>query len=232
MRAPDALRLPHWWRTWGLAAVAGATLAVAAWLLFWSPVLSVRDVRVTGTETVSEQRVVEAAAVASGTPLARLDVGAVADRVREIGAVADVTVVRAWPNEVHIDVTERTALAVVRTAEGYGLLGDDGTVFRAVPKPSPGLPFLDQTVGDATTDPAAQAALQVALALPAVLATKVAGISADREDAVVVRMRSGATVEWGTADETPRKAQVLLLLLPQRADHYVVSAPETPATTR
>jgi cell division protein FtsQ len=206
-------------------------LAVAAWLVFWSPVLSVTAVRVTGTQTVSEQRVVAAAAVETGTPLARLDVGAIADRVRSIGAVAQVTVVRAWPNEVHIDVTEQAALAVVRTSDGYGLLGDDGTVFRAVAQPVPGLPFLDQTVEDAGTDPAAQAALQVALELPAVLATKVTSISADREDAVVLRMRNGATVEWGTAQATPRKAEVLLLLLPQRADRYVVSSPETPATT-
>ncbi|MDH5278306.1 MAG: cell division protein FtsQ/DivIB, partial [Actinomycetota bacterium] len=136
-----------------------------------------------------------------------------------------------WPNALHIDVTERTALAVVRTADGYGLLGDDGTVFRAVSRPQPGLPFVDQTVADATTDPAAQAALAVALELPAALSAKVAAISADHEDAIVVRLRSGATVDWGTAEQTARKAQVLLLLLPQRADHYVVSAPETPAAT-
>ncbi|MDH4160814.1 MAG: FtsQ-type POTRA domain-containing protein [Actinomycetota bacterium] len=231
MRRPEGLRLPAWWRTRGVAAVALTALAVSAWLLFWSPVLSVRDVEVTGTQTISDQQVVDAAAVDAGTPLARLDVGAVADRVRSLSAVADVTVVRAWPNALHIDVTERTALAVVRTADGYGLLGDDGTVFRAVSRPQPGLPFVDQTVADATTDPAAQAALAVALELPAALSAKVAAISADHEDAIVVRLRSGATVDWGTAEQTARKAQVLLLLLPQRADHYVVSAPETPAAT-
>jgi cell division protein FtsQ len=230
MRAPERLQLPTWWRTRGLAVVAGGLLVVTAWVLFWSPFLAVRAVQVTGTRTLSEQRVVEAAAVAPGTPLARLDVGAVADRVRELGSVADVSVVRAWPDQVRIDVTERQALAVVRTTSGFGLLGDDGTVFRPVPGPRKGLPFLDQTVADGSTDPAAQAALQVAVQLPAALAARVAAISAASADAVVVRLRSGATVEWGTADATPRKAEVLLLLLPQRAERYVVSSPETPAT--
>jgi cell division protein FtsQ len=220
--------LPSWWRTRGLAVVGVVVLAAAAWVVFWSPLLSVRTVDVSGATTLSDQRVLAAAAIEEGTPLARLDLGAVADRVRGIDAVAEVSVVRAWPHGVRIEVTERTAVAVVRAPGGYGLLGDDGTVFRTVPRPRPGLPFLDQTVADGTTDTAAQAALQVAVELPAALSDKVASVSAARPDEVVVRLRSGGTVDWGTAVATERKAEVLLLLLSQRAAHYDVSAPETP----
>jgi cell division protein FtsQ len=215
-------------RTWVVAVVAVLVLAAAAWVVFWSPLLSVRTVEVYGATTLSDQRVLAAAAVQDGTPLARLDLGAVADRVRGIDAVADVSVVRAWPHGVRIEVTERTAVAVVRVPDGYGLLGDDGTVFRTVSHRKPGLPFLDQTVADATTDTAAQAALQVAVELPAALSAKVSSVSAAQDDEVVVRLRNGSTVDWGTAVATSRKAEVLLLLLPERAAHYDVSAPETP----
>ena len=50
-------------------------------------------------------------------------------------------------------------------------------------------------------------------------------------DDVVLTLRAGAAVRWGSAERADRKAQVLRSLLPVRAEVYDVSAPDLPTTS-
>jgi len=220
---------PSWWR-WAAAGLVVVAVAVAVWLVLFSSVLAVRTVEVVGDEQVTDEQVLAAADVPNGTPLARLDVAGIEQRVGALDAVAEVDVTRVWPDAVRIEVVERRPFAVIRTGTGFGVLGSDGVVFRTVRGPQPQLPLLDQQVGDAATEPAADAALQVALALSPDLARRVASVAARSPDRVELTLRNGSTVMWGTAEASAHKAQVLLLLLPVRAAHYDVSAPDAPVT--
>lgn len=219
---------PAW--PWLAGLLIALSLVVAVWVVAFSPVFAVRTIEVAGDDQVTRSEVLAAAEVPDRIPLLRLDVGAVADRVRQLDAVSDVDVARVWPHTLRITVVERRALGVVRTDNGYGVLGSDGVVFRSVPGPLPGLPMLDLPPGASVTDPAAAAAVAVVVALPPQLSRRVETVTANAADRVVVTLRGGATVAWGGADATERKARVLLLLLPRRADRYDVSAPEAPVT--
>lgn len=221
--------LPRWW-PWALGAVVCAAVAAAGWLFGFSSVFAVRTVEVVGEDQVSAQQVIAAAEVDTGAPLLRVDTGAIADRVRGLDAVARAEVTRVWPHTLRISVVERRPLGVIRTDDGYGVLGSDGVVYRTVAGPQPHLPFLDQHDGDAATSPAAAAAVQVVVDLPRSLSRRVATVTATSPDRVELTLRGGQTVAWGTADASARKAQVLLLLLPHHARHYDVSAPEAPVT--
>jgi cell division protein FtsQ len=57
-------------------------------------------------------------------------------------------------------------------------------------------------------------------------------LGATTPDRVWLLLAGGAKVDWGNGADTPRKAEVLLALLPQKADFYDVRSPDTPAVRR
>src|SRR5690606_13504723 len=98
--------------------VAGIVTAVAAatigWTLWFSSLFGVAHVSVTGTKSVDPAVVLDAAGIATGTPLLRVDTAEVEAKVAAaVTEVETVTVNRSWPDMVTIRVTERTPLAVV-----------------------------------------------------------------------------------------------------------------------
>jgi len=201
-----------------LAVVTGA----GVWAVGFSPLFSVRQIEVSGTTLVSE--VTAAAAVPESTPLARIDVAAVDARVRSIPQVADVSVSRIPPGRLVVAVEERVAVATRPEAGSWQLIDRTGTAYLLVAE-RPALPELR------ADGPGADAALDVAAGLIDPLRTEVETITASTRDDVRLLLRSGSEVTWGSAEQGQVKAEVLLALLPTRAQAYDVSAPATPTTT-
>lgn len=204
-----------------------AVAAGAAWLAMFSGVFVVRHVEVSGTSLLTVDQVTAAASIDPATQIVRLDAAAVADRIRQLPQVADVEVRRVPFDRVSILVTERVAVAVVASPGGYQLIDATGTPFvdaASRPDTLPLLPSRTDSVGDVT-------ALAVAAALGSDIRAQVDSISATTRDDATLRLRSGATVRWGSADRSELKSTVLLALLPTRAAVYDVTAPEVPTTT-
>jgi cell division protein FtsQ len=198
-----------------VAAVGTVALALVGWLIWAGPVLAVSSVRVDGVSILPAEQVREAAGVAAGTPLLRVDVDAVEARVAELPQVASVEVTRGWPRSVVITVVERVPVAVVgepgrRTlvdAEGVlfdSVSGDppDGVVQLVVDEPGPG-------------DPATMAALTAIGALPRGLVERIAGVAAASPEDVSMVLTDGTVVEWGSAEESSAKASALEALVEQ-----------------
>jgi len=222
----------RWARRWGvwrrvvLGLVVAALVLTGVWLVFFSSVLAVSGVQVTGTERLSGQAVRHAAAVPLGGPLATVDLDAVAARLQKVPAVKSVDVSRAWPDRVRVDVTERRAVAVVTS--GGGLRGVDatGVVFDHYAKRPSGMPLVRRT---STTDrDALGEAATVAGSLPADLSRRVAYVSVATVDQISLGLRNGKTVRWGSAADSADKARVLEVLLDQKATAYDVSVPGQP----
>jgi cell division protein FtsQ len=215
------------WLRIGAVVLAGVLVAVAVWLVWFSSVLTAREVRVLGAVDVSADAVRQAAAVAPGTPLARVDVDGIVERVGAIPEVGAVEVRRGWPDVLVVVVTERTPLVVARAsgAPGYVYVAG-GARFGAVGVRPRNLPLLRAYGEDARAE-----ALAVVASLPADIAGRVTDVTARTRDAVVLTLRSGAQVRWGSAERAERKAEVLRALLPVRAEVYDVSAPDLPTTT-
>jgi cell division protein FtsQ len=220
------------WLVWRyvIGSVLLVVLAVAGvWLVFVSSTLTVRHVDVQGEGGVlSQQQVLDAAAVPMGAHLVQLDLGAIRTRVAGLAAVKRVDVSRDWPDGVLIKVTERRAVAVVQLGGAYHAMDSDGVLFRTYTRPPPGLPRVVSTATVST--PALAEAARVVAALPAGLAGRVDHVGVRALDQVTLTLRSGATVLWGSDAQSGLKAEVLARLLAHPAHTYDVSVPGQPVT--
>ncbi len=219
-----AQRTRHW-RRWTALVVVALLVALAVWVVWFSSLLSVREVRVVGAVNVSADQVRQAAAVPTGLPLARADVDGITARVAAIPRVAAVEVRRGYPDVLVIVVTERTPVAVTRQGAELVYVDATGVRFGAVSVAPHGLPVVS-----ASTDPALRSAVEVVAALPTTLRSTVTAVAAHSRDDVVLRLPDGATVQWGSAEQSDRKAAVLAALLHVHAATYDVSAPDLPTS--
>lgn len=213
------------WKTWLALAVLVVLAGTAVWLVWFSSVLSVSEVRVLGAKGVPVDEVRTAAAVRIGTPLARVDADGVADRVGAIPAVGAVEVRRGWPDVLVVVVTERTPVGVVRAGADFAYVDSTGTRFGSTPIRPRALPLVRPS--DETS---LLAGVQVLASLPAELRAKVISATAKSRDDVVLSMLGGASVQWGSADKAEAKLAVLTALLPRKAAFYDLSAPDLPTT--
>jgi len=212
-------------KRWVALAVAVVLAAAAVWVVWFSPLLAVTEVRVVGAVNVSADSVRQAAAVPAGIPLARVSAGGIVDRVDALPRVASVEVRRGWPNVLVIVVTERQPLAVTRDGTGWTYLDATGARFGSLASVPHGIAAVS-----AANDTAMTSALAVYAALPKALATRVADVAARTRDDVVLTLVDGTSVQWGDASQSDRKAAVLASLFKVKATTYDVSAPDLPTT--
>ena len=220
------------WLAWRPVLVVLLLLALVGgvgWLVLFSSTLAVKGVQVEGNAVLAEREVQRAAAVPTGEPLARVDLGAVEERVRNLAPVLDVDVSRAWPDRVRIDVVEREAVAVVDQAGVLRGVDDQGGMFRRYPSRPPGMPLLRIASGTGA-DALAEAARVVEL-LPSDISARVEYVAVSTVDTISLRLRSGQDVQWGSAESSAQKAEVLAVLLEQKASTYDVSVPGQPVVT-
>jgi cell division protein FtsQ len=194
-------------------------------LLYFTPVMSARNIVVTGLGAVSQEEVVTSAAVKSGTPLLQVDTDAVAERVAAIRRVASVRVQRQYPSTLRITVIERVPVVVKDYPDGPHLFDRDGVDFATAPPP--GVPYLEAE-NPGPSDPATKAALQVMTSLRPEVAGQVGRISAPSVAAITLTLTDGRVVVWGTTDRTEEKALKLGALLTQPGHTYDVSSPDLP----
>lgn len=216
-------RRRRWLLVGAVVAVIGVFVA-GAWVVMRTSVFGVARVSVAGAHRLTSAAVIAAARVPQGHPLATLDVGAISARVAALPPVAHVSVQRDFPHSVRIDVRERVPVAAVSLTHGVGLIDRTGVMFATVDTPPAGLPVV-VLAHPGPSDPVTRAVLDVVAALPRSLRTRVQTVSASGPASVQLALRGGATVVWGDASQSARKAQVLLALLKQHAHVYDVSTP-------
>lgn len=207
-----------------------AVLAGVGWVVGWSHLLGVRDVEVLGVTGEEASAISALVAVPTGTPLARVDTDAVAARVRERITVAEVSVRRAWPTTLAVEVVPRTPALVMKNPQGrLEVVDAEAVVFREVEKAPPGVPLVTAKGSKGTTPEALRSALALLEALPDDLATDVRAVTVSSADLVTFTLGS-RTVVWGSGEDSPRKVVILRALLTTKAKVIDVSAPDTPVT--
>ncbi len=205
-----------------LIVVTLLVVAGGAWAVYFSSLLAVTDVRVLGADGPHAEQVQVAAAVPLGTPLVRVDTTGIQAAVLALPWVETVEVRRGWPHEVVLVVTPRVPMA---SLAGSGSVVDaSGSTLDAVGVlPAALLSVSADGVG-------LRAAMAVLAGLPADISARVQSLSATTLDDVTLRLRSGATVRWGSQEKGEFKAEVLRALLRHKREVYDVSAPELPTT--
>lgn len=226
----------QWARRWlalrGLFVVLflAAVAAGLGWLVFFSSVLAVDGVEVEGVDVLDPAEVRRVAAVPLGDPLAGVPVDAIRARVESLAPVKVADVSRSWPDQVRIVVVEREAVAVVERDGVLRGVDEEGVLFRSYDSKPAALPVVRISAG--TRSEALAEAAQVIAALPDDLAARVDHLAVETVDSISLRLANGKTIFWGSANDSATKAEVLAVLLRQKASVYDVSVPSQPTIKR
>ena len=234
------------WRTRFFALAGVAVIAGVAWLLLGDRVFVVRSVTVTGTHLVSTSQVIAAADVPLGTPLSRVNAGAVTRRVETIRQVASATVTVDWPDHVAIAVTERVPVMAVRMADGgYDLVDPSGVIVlpgdgqarraAAVHHVAVGRRAARATPGSPPSRPCWRSwrprwRATVSSVSVAQVPTGSGGGSVTESQQVTLSMKGGKTIVWGDPSNAAAKNRELEILLRNGVNYVNVSAPGTVVT--
>ncbi|MZE77394.1 FtsQ-type POTRA domain-containing protein [Streptomyces xinghaiensis] len=242
---PAGRERPRRWRPRGDRLVfwaLGLALSAAGvfWFLYGSPWVRVERVTVDGTGVLTPEQVRRAAAVPLGAPLVSVDTDAVAARLREkLPRVDSVEVVRSWPHEVGLKVTERKPAVLIEKGGKFIEVDGEGVLFATVSQPPKGVPLLEM---DAARSPSLRRfgaerlrreAAGVAAGLPAPIHRETRALVVRSYDSVTLELTGGRTVVWGSPERSEQKAGTLLALLKSArgADHFDVSSPSAPAVS-
>jgi cell division protein FtsQ len=208
-------------RLWAVAAVAVViTLVALAW---FTPVLSVREVRIEGAHAVPEDKIRELLQIPGQGSILRIDTAAMAARVASIPTVRSARVQRVLPSTVRVRIEERTPVLYYDTPEGAHLLDADGVEYAIEPAPI-GVPKL-LTERPGTADVLTRAAIAVVSVLPPQLTVQVDSVQAETVSDISLTLRDGRTVLWGSSEDGERKSAVVLPLLTRPGSVFDVSSP-------
>jgi len=208
-------------------AVVLAIVSVCMGLvLYFTPLMSMRNLVIEGLEAIPRDEVVAAVAVRPDTPLLQIDTNQVANRIAGISRVASVRVQREYPSSLRVTVEERVPVAVKDMPDGTHLFDRLGVDFATAPPP-PGVPYLD-VENPGPNDPPTKAALAVLTALRPEVAGQVGRVAAPTVASITLTLADGRVVIWGTTDRTDEKAEKLAALLTRPGHTYDVSSPDLP----
>lgn len=211
------------WQIFRISFVVAVVLVSAGiWIIWFSSVLVIRKVEVSGVSGILVNRVLTAADVPIGLQMAKLDTATANAGIAALPWVQASAVVRAWPRGVVLIVQPRVAVAELE--ESSAAVAADGAVF--VP-PEPLQPGLPKVRGDGV---GIVTAVRVLETIPQDLRARVAVVSATTRDDAEILLDSGVVIRWGSEERPILKARVLAALMKTRARVYDVSAPELPTT--
>jgi cell division protein FtsQ len=223
-------RTRHRRAAWVTVAAIVASLAVVLAVAVYSPILALREITVDGTNRVSTAEVTAALDDQLGTPLALIDFGEIRSELAAFPLIRSYVTETVPPNTLRIHVVEREAVGTVERNGSYEQVDPAGVVV-ASSSERPAGPLI--VVSGSGTDSAAFAsAAEVLLTMPQAVLDRIDTISARTADDVRLTLRdTGATVSWGSADDSELKGQVLARMLerPECAGQVVdVTAPLAP----
>lgn len=238
-------RSSRWLVVGVLTGLLGVVLGGAV-LLARSPLLEVRTISVDGAAMTGAEAVVTAGGVRIGDSMFGVDTGAVARRISDLDTVATARVERQWPDSLRIVVTERIAVAAVRSGDLWLTVDRNGAVLTTVVS-APGLVRLTASepmvVATGSTLPSALSPVDARAAalvadLPDTVRRRLDLVRVERGSVVGSVTAAGTRIEvvFGRPDDAVAKGRALLTVL-QGADPDTIrlldlSVPDVPIVTR
>lgn len=214
--------------------IAGAVVIAAVAAVALSPffALDAEKIELQGVSNeIDQAAVLTLLAAYEGDSLAVLNTRGIRQDLEALVGVRDATVERVWPAGLRVTLVARHPVAAVASAEGFILLDADAVNVGVVEAAPEGLPVVDVPVGD---ERILDAVLEVIRSLPSDLLARVGAVAAPTEDSVSFTLRDGPRIEWGSAEESALKAQVLTVMLASgnasTAAVIDLSAPTLPIT--
>ena len=122
-RQERRLRRFRWERL--LFAVAAVSVVAGMIGLYFSPLLRVQNIEVTGASVVSAEEVLDLLSLEDGSML-WLDTDDIAQRVSSLPMVLKTSVERDWPQTIRIDITERYPWGYWRSGDDLYVIDSEG----------------------------------------------------------------------------------------------------------
>ncbi|MEU9038950.1 FtsQ-type POTRA domain-containing protein [Streptomyces sp. NPDC048352] len=224
-----------------LALAAAALLAGGVtWALYGSSWLRVEKVTASGTDVLTPEQVLAAAAVPVGAPLVGVDTDEIAARVRgRLPRIDSVEVVRSWPHGIALEVTERKAVLLIKKGAEFVEVDASGVRFDTVRQAPAHVPVLELAAAGSPSarrfdgERLLREAVAIAGSLPEAVAKETSQVTVRSYDSVVLHLTKGRTVVWGSGElgEAKGRALTALLKASPKADHFDVSVPTAPAVS-
>lgn len=218
-------------RRWLVGLVAVAVVVGCVWAFYFSSLLDVRSVQVTGADPADESAVEQVAQQEEGTPLARVDGDALGERIiDDVPGAKAARVDRGWPHSLKVKVTSRVPELAVASGKGnYRLLDIEGVEIRTASSPPEDVPTVTPDSGATVSGHGVKATSGMLQEMPEELREDISKITVDDADQVRFRLR-GTDVVWGDASSPDVKVRVIPVLLKKKPELIDVSAPDTPVT--
>jgi cell division protein FtsQ len=218
--------------TW--AVVVGSIVALVAVIGVgaYSPLMALRDVRVEGAQRIPAADVQAAFSGVMGTPLTLIDPGDVQAALARFPLIETYRTETIPPGTLVVRIVERTPVGVIDTGSGLELVDAAGVVIDRPEAVPAGQPLIDVDGGIA--DEGFRAVASVVRSLPADVRAQLTRATAATADDVRLELTGGASVVWGSAEDSVLKADVLADLMraapPDTVSLYDVAAPTSPVT--
>ncbi len=208
----------------GLVAVMIGLVAVAV----YSPLLALRSIEIDGTVRVDPADIQDAVDAQLDTPLALIDFDAIERQLGAFPLIKSYVTETKPPGTLAIHIVERQPIGAMAVGDGFTLVDPAGVVIERSQTRIDGVPLIDIGAADVGSS-AFDAAVEVLLALPDPVLAQLDTIAATTKDDVTLTLAGGgASIIWGSADQSDYKARVLAAALANSfpgVTEYNVSAP-------
>lgn len=186
----------------------------------YSPLFAVEKVTVIGASTLDPAAVEAALADQIGTPLALISDSDVKAALIAFPLIETYALEAKPPHDLTLRVVERTPIGVIESDAGFTLVDAAGVGLSTTPERPEGQPLI-HVDGDVESDAFESVGL-VVRSLPADVRATVSEVSASTLDDVTLKLSTGLTVVWGSADESVLKSKSLSSVLAVKPDARTV----------
>ena len=216
-----------------LAVVGAVALFVTLiGVAVFSPLLELQKITVVGASRVDPAAIHDALDDQLGTPLALVDFDEITEKLADFPLIRSYTTESVPPHTLRVTIVERQPIGMVDNGNVFAVIDPAGVVIESSADRVPGIPVI--SAGQASiANPAFASVVEVLLALPPELLSRVDTISATTKDDVTFVLSGDIqAVTWGSADRSAFKARVLAALVATQAPtdrrEFDVSAPDAP----
>lgn len=217
---------------WSVVLGSFVALVVVIAVGAYSPLMALREVRVEGAVRIPAADVQAAFAETLGTPLPLIASADVLAALSNFPLIETYSTETIPPGTLVVRIVERVPVGVIDTGDGLELVDAAGVVIDRPTERPEGQPLI--TAEGGVAGEGFRAAAAVIRSLPAEVRSQLVGASAATADDVRLELSSGATVVWGSSEESAQKAAVLAQLMvaapPEAVDEYDVSSPQSAVT--
>lgn len=192
-----------WLSVLGALIVLVGGSAIAA----YSPLFAVERINVVGTSTIDPAQIQAALADQIGTPLALVNDSEVKAALMAYPLIESYALEAKPPHDLTVRIVERTPIGVIESDAGYTLVDAAGVALSTTAQVPAGQPVV-RVDGGVDSDAFESIGL-VIRSLPADVRASLIEASASTLDDVTLKLSSGLTVFWGSAEESVEKARTL-----------------------